>query len=250
MARSRNIKPGFFQNDDLAEKNCPLGRIFFIGLWTIADYKGDLEWRPGRLKAQLLPYDDCDIKKIAINLDNSGFIRFYSDGETIFLNVVNFMKHQNPHKNEKQSGSDIPEFSEKMRQVVDLNNITIIRDLSRLNLEQDGTNPADSLLLIPDSLKPHPLKENSDSGESEKRKRFTPPTFEEVDGYMRELQKGSAAEAQKFVDFYESKGWMVGKNKMKSWQASVRTWLSKSAQNPQKVSGFNLQGLNYQSGDL
>lgn len=94
------------------------------------------------------------------------------------------------------------------------------------------------------------LKDIVDSEESEKRKRFTPPTFEEVDGYMRELQKGSAAEAQKFVDFYESKGWMVGKNKMKSWQASVRTWLSKSAQNPQKVSGFNLQGLNYQSGDL
>ena len=154
MARSRNIKPGFFQNDILAEKNCPLGRILFIGLWTIADYKGDLEWRPARLKAQLLPYDNCDIKKIAINLDKSGFIRFYSDGDVIYLNIVNFTKHQNPHKNERESGSDIPAYSEMMRQVIDLKDITINRDLSRLKPEQNETNPADSLNPITDSLNP------------------------------------------------------------------------------------------------
>ena len=31
-------------------------------------------------------------------------------------------------------------------------------------------------------------------------------------------------DADRFVDFYESKGWMVGKNKMKDWRAAVRTW--------------------------
>lgn len=52
--------------------------------------------------------------------------------------------------------------------------------------------------------------------------RFTPPTTEEVREYIRE--KGYNVDAEKFVDFYESKGWMVGKNKMKDWKASVRTW--------------------------
>ena len=60
MARARNIKPAFFTNDDLAEIE-PLGRLLFIGLWTICDYKGDLEWRQKRVKAQILPYDNCDI---------------------------------------------------------------------------------------------------------------------------------------------------------------------------------------------
>ena len=151
MARARNIKPGFFINDELAQKNDPLGRLFFIGLWTIADFKGDIEWRAGRIKAQILPYDDCDIKKIAINLDNSGFIRFYSDGEKIFLNIVNFRKHQNPHKNEKEAGSDIPAFCENMREAVDIATLSINRDLSRLKPDQDGTNRADSLIPHPSS---------------------------------------------------------------------------------------------------
>ena len=54
------------------------------------------------------------------------------------------------------------------------------------------------------------------------RKRFAPPTVEEVKAYCQE--RNNNVDAQKFVDFYESKGWMVGKNKMKSWQAAVRTW--------------------------
>ena len=153
MARARNIKPAFFDNDELAEIP-PLGRLLFIGLWTLCDFKGDLEWREKRIKAQLLPYDDCDAKKLAINLDKSGFIRFYSDGEKIYLNVVNFSKHQNPHKNEREKGSDIPEISESARQAIDLYTLQINRDKSRLKPDDSDSNRADSLKLIPDSLSP------------------------------------------------------------------------------------------------
>jgi hypothetical protein len=59
MARARNIKPGFFANDVLAEID-PLGRLLFAGLWTIADREGRLEDRIKKIKAQILPYDDCD----------------------------------------------------------------------------------------------------------------------------------------------------------------------------------------------
>lgn len=54
------------------------------------------------------------------------------------------------------------------------------------------------------------------------RGRFAPPTLEEVKEYCRE--RGNGVDAQRFVDFYEMKGWMVGKNKMKDWKAAVRTW--------------------------
>lgn len=52
--------------------------------------------------------------------------------------------------------------------------------------------------------------------------RFSPPSLEEVQAYISE--RGSAVDAQQFVDFYASKGWMVGKNRMKDWKAAVRTW--------------------------
>lgn len=56
-----------------------------------------------------------------------------------------------------------------------------------------------------------------------KAKRFTPPTITEVSDYCRENNYN--IDAQRFVDFYESKGWMVGKNKMKDWKAAVRNWV-------------------------
>ncbi|WP_373804335.1 DUF4373 domain-containing protein [Bacteroides heparinolyticus] len=55
-----------------------------------------------------------------------------------------------------------------------------------------------------------------------KRTAFVPPTIEEVKAYIQE--KGYPVDAERFIDFYTSKGWMVGKNKMKDWKAAVRTW--------------------------
>jgi len=162
MARARNIKPAFFDNDELAELE-PLGRLLFIGLWTLADYKGDLEWRDKRIKKQLLAYDDCNISELAINLDKSGFIRFYSDGDKTYLNVSNFSKHQNPHKNERDKGSDIPELTDSMRQAIDLNTLTINRDLSGLKRNGSDSHRADSLNLIPDSLDPDSLNDKKTS---------------------------------------------------------------------------------------
>jgi hypothetical protein len=60
-----------------------------------------------------------------------------------------------------------------------------------------------------------------------KAKRFTPPTYEEAGSYFE--SKGSVKqEANRFVDYHTSKGWIVGRVKMKDWKASARTWLSNS----------------------
>lgn len=155
MARSRNIKPSFFTNEQVSD-NCPLGRLLFIGLWTMADYKGDLEWKEKTLKIQILPWDDCSVKELAINLDKSGLVRFYSDGNKIYLNIPNFEKHQNPHKNERDKGSDIPHYSDDMRQAVDFKQLTINRDLSGFERNNSHSDRADSLLRNPDSLKLNP----------------------------------------------------------------------------------------------
>ena len=54
------------------------------------------------------------------------------------------------------------------------------------------------------------------------RTRFTPPTLDEVSAYCQE--RGNSVDAERFVSFYESNGWKVGKNPMKDWRAAVRTW--------------------------
>ena len=57
---------------------------------------------------------------------------------------------------------------------------------------------------------------------------FVPPTVDEVKAYCRE--RNNSIDAEAFVSFYESKGWMIGKNKMKDWKAAVRTWEQKDKQ--------------------
>lgn len=58
--------------------------------------------------------------------------------------------------------------------------------------------------------------------EEPKRKFFTPPTVEEVREYCR--SRNNNVDPEQFCSFYESKGWMVGQNRMKDWKASIRTW--------------------------
>ena len=65
------------------------------------------------------------------------------------------------------------------------------------------------------------IKENT--LKSVKEKRFAPPTPENVSGYCREMGY-THVDADRFVDFYSAKGWMVGKSKMKDWKAAVRNW--------------------------
>ena len=136
MARARNIKPGFFSNDVLAECE-PLARLLFAGLWTIADREGRLEDRPKRIKAELLPYDDCNIDALLDALHSKGFILRYSVENQQLIQILAFTKHQNPHKNEVHSTLQQPEqHSTSTVQTP----------------EQHSTNRADSLNLIPDSI--------------------------------------------------------------------------------------------------
>tara|TARA_R110000744_G_scaffold240701_3_gene358104 strand:+ start:1880 stop:2689 length:810 start_codon:yes stop_codon:yes gene_type:complete len=245
MARARNIKPALFTNDSLAD-NSPLGRLLFIGLWTIADFKGDIEWRPKRVKAQVLPYDDCDIEKLAINLDHSGFIRFYSDGIKNYLRVVNFSLHQNPHKNERDKGSEIPAYSDSMRQAVDLKGLTINLDQSGSKWKDSASDPALSLIPYPDSLILNPdtlVAETVEEPPKPKQKRFVEPSLEDVRQYFFDQGELQSNEPQRFYDYYASNGWKVSSNKMKDWKAAARGWLSrnKSAGN----NTFNQHPSNY-----
>lgn len=109
-------------------------------------------------------------------------------------------------------------------------------ELARLELKPNGsyTFSDNGCQLVASCLPQNRIDKNRidkdrlgkyNKGESvrgEKADRFIPPDANQVQEYCDSRNNG--IDAQTFVDFYTSKGWMVGKNKMKDWKAAVRTW--------------------------
>jgi len=83
---------------------------------------------------------------------------------------------------------------------------------------------------------------------SQQAGRFTKPSIADVDDYMRSICKGSTQEAEKFYDFYESKGWLIGKNKMKDWKAAVRNWTKNASPSAAVKKGFDIDNARNQLG--
>lgn len=98
--------------------------------------------------------------------------------------------------------------------------ILYIREIYKYNLND---NDNDNERIVDDSSK-------------EKRKRFTPPTLEEVTAYCRELN--SKIDPQQFIDYYTANGWVQGKGKpIKDWKATVRTWNRRENKPQNKAAG-------------
>ena len=136
MARARNIKPGFFRNADLAELPFET-RLLFPGLWVLADREGRLEDRPKQIKMEIFPADNLDIDAMLQSLHDAGLILRYQVGNSKFIQVLNFNKHQNPHV--REPASTIPAPGQHHASTV-------------LTEVKNEAGPADSL--IPDSLIP------------------------------------------------------------------------------------------------
>lgn len=108
MARARNIKPGLFRNEILGIAD-PLYTILFEGLWVLADREGRLEDRPLRIKADIFPYrDGLSMDSMLDWLATNGFIVRYEVNGAKYIEILNFKKHQNPHKNETESEIPAP----------------------------------------------------------------------------------------------------------------------------------------------
>lgn len=136
-------------NDQLGVLH-PLTRILFAGLWCIADREGRLQDRPMRIKAEVLPYDNCDVDSLLNQLHDAGFVTRYEIDGYKYIQINNFSKHQNPHKNEAESVIPPPPG-------------TILEQYSTSTVQapyKHSTNPADSLNMIPDSLNMIPENPN------------------------------------------------------------------------------------------
>jgi len=76
---------------------------------------------------------------------------------------------------------------------------------------------------VPSSRENYTLKEQESLLKNKRSiKRFVPPSVDEVRSYIKEHKY--PVDPEQFVDYYETRGWMLNKTPMKSWQAAVRTW--------------------------
>lgn len=204
MARARNIKPGFFRNSDLVELDFET-RLLFIGLWTLADREGRLEDRPKQIKMELFPADNVDCDSMLNSLSLIGVIARYEVDGKRYIQVTNFLKHQNPHRDERcstipdQSGNvqipkKINEDSPKTRCKHHENTV-------QASCKDDGNpvviglNP-DSGFLNPDVLNPDSLNPES---------LITDSLNPEVDICTNVHRLASKTPYQQLIDLYHDK---------------------------------------------
>jgi hypothetical protein len=102
MARIRTIKHEFFYSEQVTSVSA-FARLFFIGLWTVADRDGRMQWAPRKLKAQIFPYDDVEVYKLAEELTAAGLMHIYEIDGQAYAWIPGFAKHQRPHPKEPES---------------------------------------------------------------------------------------------------------------------------------------------------
>lgn len=169
MARSRNIKPGFFKNEVLATLD-PYTRLLFIGLWTCSDRSGRFEVRLEKLKAEIFPHEQVMLEPCMTQLWDKHFLTFFEADGKRFAQVNNWSKHQSPHHKEVESEIPEPTTEKVFANESDMHAWLIHGScMNQSRFKQNASSPLipDSLNLIPDSLPlgnlPLPCGEHADT---------------------------------------------------------------------------------------
>jgi hypothetical protein len=157
--RARNLKPALFKNELLGSSD-PLYTILFEGLWCMADREGRLQDRPVRIKAEIFPYrPEVDIEVLLGWLIDAKFIERYTTKFGSVISVIEFLRHQRPHKHEPQS-----ELPAKNQRVKVRKNTYIRQPLAGQSTDNAGRRRSDSGSLIASSLIPDSGYRIPDSG--------------------------------------------------------------------------------------
>lgn len=189
---------------------------------TVDDY-GRYDGRSVALKSELFPLKEKvtkrQIESAIEHLAQVGLIVCYEVDGRPYIAIPTWSKHQRI-QTKKSKFPDIPSS-------------TVSHGDSPLE-----SNPIQS------NTESNP-NTNSASSDKPKTQRFQKPTLDEIKSYIRE--KGYTVDAERFYNYYESNGWMVGKNHMKNYRAALATWQSKEPkQKPGRAKGeINVDDLPF-----
>ena len=206
MAKYRQIHISFWQ-DPFIEELSPMGKYFYIYLMTNSKttqcgcYEISMKlvkYETGLTQKQVNEYIKilCNADKIEFNTDTNEFL------------ILNWLKH-NSFKSPKVKACIVNE----------LEHIKFTSFKQYIDGILNGNTPIDRLSK---SIDTGSQQEQEQEEEQKQSNRFILPLLKDVKEYCKE--RGNNIDAESFIDFYSSKGWMIGKNKMKDWKASVRTW--------------------------
>jgi len=221
--RIRSIKPEFWVSESIGRLSRE-ARLLFIGLWSFADDSGRSRGAFPAISGALFPYDDDAIQLLPewfTELEREGMVFRYKaeDGNT-YYQLPNWLKHQ---KIEKPSASKFPAFTEsspKIHRILPegypLEQGTGSREQGSL---EQGAGDANGCAEAP-----------APATEKPKREKFKEPTLEEMIQHGTEIGLPKE-ESEACWNYYESNGWMVGRNKMKNWRAAMVNWRRKWSAN-------------------
>ena len=238
--RIRSIKPEFWVSESIGRLSRE-ARLLFVGLWSFADDSGRSRGAFPAISGALFPYDDDALQLLPewfAELEREGMVFRYKaeDGNT-YYQIPNWLKHQ---KIEKPSASKFPAFAESSPNIhriipdsYPLEQGAGIRDQGPM---EQGSGDARGCAEAPAS-----------EIEKPKREKFEKPTLEQMVQHGSEIGLPQI-ESEACWYHYEANGWMVGRNRMKSWKASMvnwrLTWSRKGS--PGHVNGAN--GINTANG--
>ena len=205
------LKTDFFNREDIdfilsQENGCEYVVLYQMLCLNTANNEGKLETK---MNEMIVPYDikkivrDCkyfDYDTVAVALDLYKRLGLIYEEENKILKIANY---------NEMVGSE-SEWAEKKRLYREKQKM--LKDNVKDNVLQDIRDKSIDIRDID-------IKENI-------KEKFKKPTLEEVESYCKERKNN--VDPERFIDFYESKDWMIGKNKMKDWKACIRTWESKT----------------------
>lgn len=177
----------------------------------------------------MLPLRSCKTIAFALHVESkvvesivNDFDLFVNDGENFWSESVRKRLGKRSDIAEKRKAAAIKRWQSMQTQQEQCNS-------NASALQNDAKERKEKEIKEKDIIKEN-IKEKSGH-------RFSPPTIDEIRNYI--IEKGYSFEAENFFDFYESKGWFVGKNKMKDWKAAVRNWArgekERQAKKPRKT---------------
>jgi len=188
MSKKRYVSTTFWRDEYVSNLD-PIEKLLFLYLLTNPDTNiSGVYQLPIKIMATDTGIDKDMLTKIIGRFQDDDKV-MYQDGWVV---VKNFIKHQN------------------------YNSISVKTGIER-ELDTLPTKIRDYVGILPNSL-----LDISQGLSKVKLAAFTIPTIEQITEYCKE--RNNSVDPNKFFDFYESKGWMVGKNKMKDYRAAIRTW--------------------------
>jgi hypothetical protein len=215
MARIRTIKPEFFESQKLGSLSI-LARLTFTGLISLADDEGrgraGIMFLIGRIHPYAQDVTPANLQLAIEELVSADLATIYQIAACDYYQLPGWDEHQRIEK-PRPSALPAPEgYSSTPPRLLTEGSPTTPRRVA-VGMEGNGM-------------------EGKRNGKGVDRTRFAPPTPEEVKAYCSE--RGGKVDPERWLAYYESNGWKVGRNPMKDWKAAVRTWERNGFQQPVK----------------